>query len=325
MKITQLLNYISIIALAILTFSCGSDEETIATTPIIEKVSPSAAFKGNLITVTGTNLESLDSVKLGKIKLNLISTTTKEFTFNVPANAVSAKLFVYKGTLVDSSKSVIVKTFTVTGISPTIATIEETITVTGTMLNDVDSVKLGPVKVILDFERNNTYFTFQTRYNHFTDKLYLYNDGFIDSSLTLSIVEPTGSIINRNGIISCLIDNTSFAAWAVGGIETYNGKSVYTIGTTIINNDQMAMVLPRDLEVNKTYEASQNFPFFYNDSMFDGLDYIANGSNGTSGSFTVTELGSDKSYIRGTFTYKAAASNGKTIKVSNGRLATGLY
>jgi hypothetical protein len=142
-----------------------------------------------------------------EIKLNLLSTNDTLFTFTIPSSAVSSKLFVYKGNLVDSSQSVIVKTFTVTGISPSIATIDETVTVTGTMLNDLDSVKFGPEKLVLDFERNNTYFTFLTRFNHFTDKLYLYKDGFIDSSLILSIVEPTGTVFARDGMISCLIGN----------------------------------------------------------------------------------------------------------------------
>lgn len=329
MKITQLLKYASAIAITIIAFACGSDEQTNlepSKTLTIKSISPKSAFAGTLVTVAGTYLENLDSVKLGKIKLNLILTTDSLFTFTIPASAVSGKLYVYKGNLVDSSQSVIVKTFKITGISPTIATLDETVTVTGTMLNDLDSVKFGPEKLILDFERNNTYFTFLTRFNHFTDKLYIYKDGYIDSSLTLSIVEPTGTVTARDGMISCLIGNFTYSDFAGSSLDTYNGNQVNLIGSgTLFTDDDVTILLPRNLEVNKTYQATRNTPFFYLNSRFGGEDFTANGSNGTSGSFTVTELGSNNSYLRGTFNFKGLANNGKMIKVTRGRVATILY
>ena len=255
MKITQLLKHASVIAITVITFACGSDEPTIETFPIVTSASPSAALRGSLITVTGSRLESLDSVKLGKIKLVLLTNTDKGFTFNIPSNAVTGKLYVYKGKLVDSSQSVIVKTFTVTGISPTIATLDETITVSGTMLNDLDSVKFGPENLVLDFQRNNTYFTFLTRFNHFTDKLYIYKDGYIDSSLTLSIVEPTTDPRTSGGeLISCLIGNFTFTSLAGSIIRSHNGNEVNYIGSyPILTDDEVSLILPRKLEVNKTY------------------------------------------------------------------------
>ena len=114
--------------------------------------------------------------------------------------------------------------------------------------------------------------------------------------------------------------------FAGSNIGNYNGNQVNLIDRgTLLTDDDVTIALPRNLEVNKTYQATRNTPFFYLNSRFGGEDFTANGSNGTSGSFTVTELGSNNSYIRGTFNFKALANNGRMIKVTRGRIATILY
>ena len=49
--------------------------------------------------------------------------------------------------------------------------------------------------------------------------------------------------------------------------------------------------------------------------------FSATGLNGTSGSFTVTEIGANVTYLRGTFNFLGISTGGTRANITNGRLA----
>ena len=74
--------------------------------PSVTTVSPSTAAIGGVVTVSGTNLGSPDSIKLGNERITTTQNDGTSFKFTVSSNAFSGKLFVFNRGGVDSSKSI---------------------------------------------------------------------------------------------------------------------------------------------------------------------------------------------------------------------------
>jgi len=107
MKSPNFLKAALIVGVAAFTFSCSkSEDSTPAPSLSVTSVTPSPATVGSLVTVVGTAMETLDSVKIGAAPVELITNTSTSCTFNVPAQAFTGKLYVYNSGKVDSSKSI---------------------------------------------------------------------------------------------------------------------------------------------------------------------------------------------------------------------------
>lgn len=318
MKITQFLKYAIAIAITIIAVACGSDEQTIETFPIVTSASPSAAPIGSLVTVTGSRLESLDSVKLGKIKLVLLSNTSKGFTFNIPSNAVTGNIYIYKGKSIDSSETLSIRAPITRGLSPSNAKIDDKVIVGGSFLNDLDSVKVGSI-IIDTLQSNEGGFAFKVTPSMFSGKVYIYKGAYVDSSLYLSVIEPSG-VVNSN-TMSLAINGKPFTGRAY--LNDRNDTTLKIIGIPVGNLTEIT--LPTSVSNNQIYNASETILFKYlHSDFFQEIIFTANGLNGTTGTFTVTEIGPNKSYIRGTFSFIGKSENRVVKKITNGRLAIAL-
>jgi hypothetical protein len=242
MKITQFLKYASIIAIAAFTLACGSDDSPAPdTTPKVTSLSPTTGTLGTTVTVNGSNLSAIDSVKLGKSKVTVTNNTGTTFTFSVPASAFTGKIYVYKGSAVDSSQ-----TFTV---------------------NEPN----GPVPV---------------------------------STLT------------------CFLNGKEFSTTAFAENDTIAGNQVLLVGG-VVGTSTIIMTLPNRLSLNQTIPASTVNQFLYSPDLSNAspILFSATGLNGTSGSFTVTEIGANGTYLRGTFNFLGISTGGTRANITNGRLA----
>jgi thiol-disulfide isomerase/thioredoxin len=58
-----------------------------------------------LVLAEGEHLAPFDSIRLGKVRISTLASNETSFSFNVPANAVTGKVYVYKGSMIDSSQT----------------------------------------------------------------------------------------------------------------------------------------------------------------------------------------------------------------------------
>jgi thiol-disulfide isomerase/thioredoxin len=108
MKISSISKYVGILAISALTFGCGDDksnEAQPAQPPKISRLSPASGKTGILVLAEGENLAPFDSIRLGKVRISTLASNSTSFSFNVPANAVTSKVYVYKGSMIDSSQT----------------------------------------------------------------------------------------------------------------------------------------------------------------------------------------------------------------------------
>lgn len=242
MKITQFLKYSSLIAIAAFTFACGSDDSPAPdTAPKVTSLSPTSGTVGTNVTVNGSNLSAPDSVKLGKAKVTVTNNTGSSFNFTVPASAFTGKVYVYKGSAVDSSQ-------------------------------------------------------------------------------TFTVNEPTGPV--PASTLTCFLNGKEFSGTTFAENDTIGGNQVLIVGG-IVGTSSIIITLPNRLAVNQTIAASTLNQFLYSPDLSNAnpILFSANGLNGTSGSFTVTEIGANGAYLRGTFNFLGISSAGTRANVTNGRLA----
>lgn len=109
MGVLRFLKNALVVTAAALTLSCnlGVTNDIIdpALSPKVKLLTPKSGAVGRLIIAEGFNLIPFDSVKLGKVRVSVKSSTITSLSFNVPANAVSGKLYVYKGLMIDSTQT----------------------------------------------------------------------------------------------------------------------------------------------------------------------------------------------------------------------------
>lgn len=108
MKISNILKYVGILAISALSLGCGDDasnETEPVQPPRVTQLSITSGQAGSLVRADGENLFPFDSIRLGKVRVLTLASSSTSFSFNVPANAVTGKLYVYKGLMVDSSQT----------------------------------------------------------------------------------------------------------------------------------------------------------------------------------------------------------------------------
>jgi len=227
MKINQILLLLSVSALMSFTFGCAeenSNAEPLAL-PKVYSLSIYAAQVGTLITVNGSNLESLDSARLGKVNLSILNNSATSFKFNIPSNAISGKLYVYKGKTIDSSETLTIQPPQPRNLSPINAKIGEKVTIGGFYLGNLDSVKIGSL-LVDTMQSNESSFSFRVTQSMFSGKIYLYRGSYLDSSLYITVLEPTGPV------------NEESISWAINGKSNGPGIGNF-MGFRTINNVRM--------------------------------------------------------------------------------------
>jgi hypothetical protein len=207
----------------------------------------------------------------------------------------------------------------VTSLSPTTGTVGTTVTVNGSNLSAPDSVKLGKSKVTIS---NNTgsSFKFTVPASAFTGKVYVYKGGAVDSSQTFTVSEPTGPV--PASTLTCFLNGKEFSGTTFAENDTIAGNPVLLVGG-VVGTSTIVLTLPNRLALNQTIPASTTNQFFYSPDLSNAspILFSATGLNGTSGSFTVTEIGANGTYLRGTFNFLGISTGGSRANVTNGRLA----
>ena len=124
-----------------------SDSDLVVVLPTISKISPNPVKAGDLLTITGTNFDLVDSVVFGGNvgTRDYIGKTATEIQVNVPENAADGdvKLLAFSGLAVSSADSLIMVVPTINSIAPNPVKNGGTLTVTGTNLDLVSSVVFG--------------------------------------------------------------------------------------------------------------------------------------------------------------------------------------
>ncbi|MFY8033303.1 MAG: IPT/TIG domain-containing protein, partial [Flexibacteraceae bacterium] len=92
--------------------------------PVVNAVTPNPAKTGETLTVTGTNLNAPDAVRIGKTVVTPTNITATSFKIVVPSNAVTGKLFVFNSFGADSSKTITLSAGTV--LKPSVTTVSPT-------------------------------------------------------------------------------------------------------------------------------------------------------------------------------------------------------
>ncbi|PIB34266.1 hypothetical protein BFP72_01870 [Reichenbachiella sp. 5M10] len=141
----------ALILFASVFVSCSEDEgDTTAPIPTITAISVESGEPGDAITITGTDLDDAESVTFGGVPATITSNSTTEIVTSVPEDGVTGKIRVttpggVAETQVDFSV-IVVGAAVVSEISPKSAQIGEQITITGTDMLTVTSVKIGEVE-----------------------------------------------------------------------------------------------------------------------------------------------------------------------------------
>jgi len=207
----------------------------------------------------------------------------------------------------------------ITALSPATGTVGALITVTGSNLTAPDSVKLGKSKLTIA-SNTGTSFTFNVPNSGFTGKVYCYKGSSVDSSQTFTVTEPVGFVSASK--ITGFINGKEFSATPVASNDTIGGNPVFII-SAVVGTENITLILPNRLATNQTVPASTSNPFIYSPDLSSSnpILYAANGLNGTSGSFKVSEVGPNGAYLRGTYSFNGQTAGGTKVAVTNGRLA----
>src|SRR5688572_25811537 len=94
------LSVLTIVGLALVTFSCKDDEGT--SEPHITAVAPESGIEGSTVTITGHNFSATpaeNSVKFNGTAATVSSSTTTEIITTVPVGATTGKITVAVGDL----------------------------------------------------------------------------------------------------------------------------------------------------------------------------------------------------------------------------------
>ena len=207
----------------------------------------------------------------------------------------------------------------ITALSPATGTVGALITVTGSNLTAPDSVKLGKSKLTIAGNTGTT-FTFNVPNSAFSGKLYFYKGAKVDSSKSFTVTEPNGFVSQSK--ITGFVNGKEFSSSPDAQNDTIGGNPVFIV-TAVIGTENVSLILPNRLATNQTVSASTSNPFIYSPdiSSSNPILFAANGLNGTSGSFKVTEVGPNGTYLRGTFNFIAQSIGGTKVNITNGRLA----
>lgn len=160
----KVLNNITKIAFALLLilFTASSCEESASLSIDPMQVNepftftPSHGAAGTLVEISGTGLNAVSKVSFNVKEATIVSKTDTKITVTVPTGSISGKIKLLKdgnAVLISATDFTIDNTPipTIASFDPAIAGSNETVTITGSMLDKVDSVYIGTLKAtILD-------------------------------------------------------------------------------------------------------------------------------------------------------------------------------
>lgn len=150
LKTGQSLIMACICTLSFLWVSCGDDDSP-ATPPIpaITSVSPDSGEPGDNVTISGSDLENATSVTFNGTSATVVSNTATQIVATVPDMATTGKITVVTegGTAISTNdfSVIIIGAVVVGSVNPVSAQVGENITITGTDMATVSSVKIGDV------------------------------------------------------------------------------------------------------------------------------------------------------------------------------------
>jgi len=128
--------------------------------PKIDSVSPTTAFPGDEVTISGTNFAQVISVKFGGVVASFAHTldTNGKITAVVPLNASGGNQFITVSNTngVDSIAFDVNFAPVIKGISPALGKTGDTITISGVRFTNITSVKLSAVDVTYTVVNDST-------------------------------------------------------------------------------------------------------------------------------------------------------------------------
>ncbi len=121
---------------------------------------PSHGAPGVSVTIQGTSLSGISQVAFGSVAGEILSQSGTSIVAEVPVGALTSKIKLVKsGVVLTSRENFVVDespTPTVISFSPAIAGSGEVITITGVLLNEVDSVFIGNLKAAIQGTPSST-------------------------------------------------------------------------------------------------------------------------------------------------------------------------
>lgn len=254
-------SFIASLALLVVLMAAGCKKTDVAM-PSGLSINPGRALPGTFITITGTDIQDITSIKFDTATATISSVfnTDKALFTNVPDNARYGPQVV---TLTNRAGNKATVNFTVIQPAPTITSfapgggaIGDTITITGTTMQNITSLTLGGVPCIIIDSSTTTRLRFKIPTGAVTGLLTLVTAGGTATSVSLLNVgeralliadfdgggiRPDGaswySYAGAPGTMTKTITNTNPAPTsgnflkAVGGSGgNYAGLSTYTVG-----------------------------------------------------------------------------------------------
>lgn len=158
-KLFKLFMFLLIPFLSVMIVSCSDDDEIVTPpSPTITAVSPAEGLPGTVVTITGTNLQDVGSVRFGTTDaegFNRANNTATSITATVPAGmeAGAQNIVITSPGGTDSFNFTVLQEQlpapTITSFSPAEGAIGSQVTITGTnfVAENIESIMLGTVQV----------------------------------------------------------------------------------------------------------------------------------------------------------------------------------
>ncbi|MFM2398171.1 MAG: hypothetical protein RL341_328, partial [Pseudomonadota bacterium] len=126
--------------------------------PVITSFTPAIAAAGAQVTVSGTALSSVTAVRVAGVAATFTPPSATSVQLTVPAGASSGRIEVSgpAGAALSATDLTVMAVPVITTVSPSSARAGDTLTITGTNLNQVKSVQLGSVSLPIGGTRSAT-------------------------------------------------------------------------------------------------------------------------------------------------------------------------
>ncbi|WP_421876672.1 IPT/TIG domain-containing protein [Marinoscillum sp.] len=121
--------------------------------PVVLSFSPESGEPGDNVTITGTDLDGATAVTIGDAEATIVSNSSTEVVATVPEGASTGKVSVRtEGGLGQSTNDftvIVVGAVSVSAVSPVSGQVGDNITITGTDMATVSSLKVGDVEATI--------------------------------------------------------------------------------------------------------------------------------------------------------------------------------
>ncbi len=252
-----------VLTASLILFGCKKDE--VAPTVTVDGVSVASAYGGDLVTIQGSNLQTVKSVFVGNKHAELQGADEASLSFVVPLNAVAGAtqitLAMRDGYRVTTEFEVLPAPLIFT-ISPSAAAPGETITIGGANLDELTSATIGGMEAVMS---NATSTSVELTV---PDGLELGRTAEIEVKVTENIKATSTSIfyVGTNYIANSAFEEGSgdeFTDWEklnggdrmteVTGNEAYFGRSMRVVGAAGNPWDSQLASLPTELTFGAVY------------------------------------------------------------------------